>query len=191
MAPFLAWRDFHARSRFARSAIPEEKWGTTRSLIVFLNVWHTCFMIFYFSYPSQCYYKSYMDIVSLRESWLLLLESWIIIIVTIHWINLYPVYCTIQIFLLLIHWIAIYQVHEQHYRSTIQYLNSRGLVHLFYLVLNERMADLVGVFRSSGKFVYPELQTFVISQCALIIDLGSDQFIGFWMHLMEVTAQNT
>ena len=24
--------DFHARSRFARSAIPEEKWGTTRSL---------------------------------------------------------------------------------------------------------------------------------------------------------------
>ena len=29
---FLAWVDFHARSRFARSAIPEEKWGTTRSL---------------------------------------------------------------------------------------------------------------------------------------------------------------
>ena len=29
---FLVWRDFHARSRFARS-IPEEKWGTTRSLI--------------------------------------------------------------------------------------------------------------------------------------------------------------
>ena len=29
---FLAWGDFHARSRFARSAIPEEKWGTTRSL---------------------------------------------------------------------------------------------------------------------------------------------------------------
>ena len=24
--------DFHARSRFARSSIPEEKWGTTRSL---------------------------------------------------------------------------------------------------------------------------------------------------------------
>ena len=24
--------DFHARSRFARSTIPEEKWGTTRSL---------------------------------------------------------------------------------------------------------------------------------------------------------------
>ena len=27
-----AWVDFHARSRFARSTIPEEKWGTTRSL---------------------------------------------------------------------------------------------------------------------------------------------------------------
>ena len=24
---FLAWDDFHARSRFARSTIPEEKWG--------------------------------------------------------------------------------------------------------------------------------------------------------------------
>ena len=32
MSPFLAWVDFHARSRFARSTIPEEKWGTTRSL---------------------------------------------------------------------------------------------------------------------------------------------------------------
>ena len=29
---FLAWGDFHARSRFAGSTIPEEKWGTTRSL---------------------------------------------------------------------------------------------------------------------------------------------------------------
>ena len=29
---FLAWGDFHARSRFARSAIPEEKSETTRSL---------------------------------------------------------------------------------------------------------------------------------------------------------------
>ena len=34
MSPFLAWVDFHARSRFARSTIPEEKWGTTRSLIL-------------------------------------------------------------------------------------------------------------------------------------------------------------
>ena len=30
--PFLAWGDFHARSRFACSTISEEKWGTTRSL---------------------------------------------------------------------------------------------------------------------------------------------------------------
>ena len=29
---FLAWGDFHARPRFARSTIPEEKWGTTHSL---------------------------------------------------------------------------------------------------------------------------------------------------------------
>ena len=29
-----AWGDFHARSRFARSTIPEEKWGTTRSLVI-------------------------------------------------------------------------------------------------------------------------------------------------------------
>ena len=32
VSPFLAWGDFHARLRFARSTIPEEKWGTTRSL---------------------------------------------------------------------------------------------------------------------------------------------------------------
>ena len=32
MSPFLAWGDFHARSSFARSTIPEEKRGTTRSL---------------------------------------------------------------------------------------------------------------------------------------------------------------
>jgi len=32
VSPFLTWGDFHARSRFARSTIPEEKWGTTRSL---------------------------------------------------------------------------------------------------------------------------------------------------------------
>ena len=32
MSPFLTWGDFHARSRFARSIIPEEKWGTTPSL---------------------------------------------------------------------------------------------------------------------------------------------------------------
>ena len=32
VAPFLAWIDFHTRLRFARSTIPQEKWGTTRSL---------------------------------------------------------------------------------------------------------------------------------------------------------------
>ena len=32
VSPFLAWSDFHARSRFARSTIPEEKCGTTGSL---------------------------------------------------------------------------------------------------------------------------------------------------------------
>ena len=31
--PFLAWGDFHARSRFVRSTLPEEKWGTTLSLL--------------------------------------------------------------------------------------------------------------------------------------------------------------
>ena len=30
--PFLAWGNFHARSRFAPSTIPEDKWETTRSL---------------------------------------------------------------------------------------------------------------------------------------------------------------
>ena len=32
VSPFLAWGDFQSRSRFARPAIPEEKWRTTRSL---------------------------------------------------------------------------------------------------------------------------------------------------------------
>ena len=27
LSPFLAWGDIHARSRFACSTIPEEKWG--------------------------------------------------------------------------------------------------------------------------------------------------------------------
>ena len=34
VSPFLAWGDFHARSRFARSTVPEEKWGTTRGLVM-------------------------------------------------------------------------------------------------------------------------------------------------------------
>ena len=33
---FLAWGDFHARSRFSRSTIPEDKWGTTPSLINYM-----------------------------------------------------------------------------------------------------------------------------------------------------------
>ena len=38
-SPFLALGDFHARSRFARSTtIPEEKSGTTRSLIHSMKV---------------------------------------------------------------------------------------------------------------------------------------------------------
>ena len=43
---FLAWGDFHARSRFARSTIPEEKWGTTRSLGRWIR-------IFFFPLTSQ------------------------------------------------------------------------------------------------------------------------------------------
>ena len=33
VSPFLAWGDVHSRSCFACSTIPEEKWGTTRSLV--------------------------------------------------------------------------------------------------------------------------------------------------------------
>ena len=33
-SPFLAWGDFHARARFARSTILEEKWGTNRIHVV-------------------------------------------------------------------------------------------------------------------------------------------------------------
>ena len=32
VSPFLVWGDFHAHSRFVRSTIPDEKWGTTLSL---------------------------------------------------------------------------------------------------------------------------------------------------------------
>ena len=35
VSPFIAWGDFHERLRFAHSTIPEEKWGTTRSLLLF------------------------------------------------------------------------------------------------------------------------------------------------------------
>ena len=35
--PFLVWGDFQARSPFARSTIPEDKWGKIRSLVHVLN----------------------------------------------------------------------------------------------------------------------------------------------------------
>ena len=37
VSPVLAWGDFHARSRFACSTTPEEKWETTRSLWFFAS----------------------------------------------------------------------------------------------------------------------------------------------------------
>ena len=37
VSPVLAWDDFHAGSRFDRSTIPEEKWGTTRGLWIALS----------------------------------------------------------------------------------------------------------------------------------------------------------
>ena len=43
---FLAWGDFHARSRFARSTIPEEKWGTTRSLNLIYGILFSLNMVF-------------------------------------------------------------------------------------------------------------------------------------------------
>ena len=43
VSPFLAWGDFHACSRFVRSTIPEEKWGTTRSLVNLCQALFSCF----------------------------------------------------------------------------------------------------------------------------------------------------
>ena len=40
--PFLAWDDFHARSRFAHSTIPEDKWGLL-VVYVFLCSGEHCF----------------------------------------------------------------------------------------------------------------------------------------------------
>ena len=51
VSPFLAWGDFHARSRFAHSTIPEEKWGTTSSL------WRDVYLhsnIFAFTFFQRC-----------------------------------------------------------------------------------------------------------------------------------------
>ena len=63
--------DFHARSRFARSTIPEEKWGTTRSLlsnILFIthfslqkkNATNNTFVFFFFTL-STCTVGSKFD----------------------------------------------------------------------------------------------------------------------------------
>ena len=43
MSPFLAWGNFHARSHFARSTIPEEKWGllVVYSAILLGTSWET------------------------------------------------------------------------------------------------------------------------------------------------------
>ena len=46
VSPFLPWDDFHACSCFARSTIPEEKWGTARSLsVVMLRAVDPCFTV--------------------------------------------------------------------------------------------------------------------------------------------------
>ena len=37
MSPILTWGYFHERSHFARSTIPEEKWGTSLSLVEHLQ----------------------------------------------------------------------------------------------------------------------------------------------------------
>ena len=54
VSPFLARGDFHARSRFARSTIPEEKWGSARSLKIVNNfTWCLCTVCFSISYVSM------------------------------------------------------------------------------------------------------------------------------------------
>ena len=58
----LAWGDFHARSRFARFAIPEEKWGTTRSLLGDTNFIFSCW-----KYPSFVRFADSWDILSALE----------------------------------------------------------------------------------------------------------------------------
>ena len=53
MSPFLAWGDFHAPSRFASSTIPDEKWGTTRSLDRQGRSLHNENVTFNESYPAR------------------------------------------------------------------------------------------------------------------------------------------
>ena len=38
MSLFLTWGDFHVLSHFGHSTIPQEKQGTTRSLIIFIII---------------------------------------------------------------------------------------------------------------------------------------------------------
>ena len=45
-----AWSDFYARSRFARSTIPEEKWGL---LVVYLHSFDQNILTFENSYNSK------------------------------------------------------------------------------------------------------------------------------------------
>ena len=59
VSPFLAWGDFHARSGFARSTIPEKKWGTTRSLYLSHLLNAICVKIFIMNrYISKSYTTS-------------------------------------------------------------------------------------------------------------------------------------
>ena len=53
VSPFLAWGDFYVRSRFASSTIPEEKWGTTRSLDRQGRSLHNENVTFNESYPAR------------------------------------------------------------------------------------------------------------------------------------------
>ena len=51
VSPFLTWVDFHTCSRFTRSTIPEEKWGTIHSLGGFWSFSSS----FSFWWPIHCY----------------------------------------------------------------------------------------------------------------------------------------
>ena len=75
VSPFLAWGDFHARSRFARSTIPEEKWGTTRNLLMnrkykqwlYYSTLNVCTCI---TMPSSCYNENNtMRLISTVQKW--------------------------------------------------------------------------------------------------------------------------
>ena len=52
------WGDFHARSRFARSTIPEKKWGTTVSLVFLRIISYCCGNHYWFAFVLWCGYRS-------------------------------------------------------------------------------------------------------------------------------------